>query len=179
MDLLKVPFTSHFENYGSRFYKVSPGVSTLLNPEEKVLLKNPGLPDSAVPFFYFDLNLAELRDLHISDSILILGTALEMAGFDYLYINSSHEVVVKLSEGPVVFVNSSLKHLMECVYEYSLWLEEMEDKACFEGCLEIGREDVFDLFYTLRAIDTLAVKEGAFWNYIINTEMNIETILVD
>ncbi|TVR79964.1 MAG: hypothetical protein EA409_08600 [Saprospirales bacterium] len=179
MDLLKVPFTSHFENYGSRFYKVSPAVSTFLNREEKDLLNDLGLPDSAVPFFYFDLNLAELRDVTINDSILILGTALEMAGFDYLYINDGHKVVVKLSEGPVVFVNSSLKHLMGCIYEYSLWLEEMEDKACLEGCLNIEKEDIFDLFYILRSIDPQAVREDSFWSYIVHTEMNVDSILVD
>lgn len=178
MELLQTPFLSHFSEYGCKFYRIGEGCVKGLNTMEEQLLQFMGLPDSAIPYFYFDLFLEELRDVYIEDSVLVLGTALEMAGFHYLYLSKDHSVKVRLKDHSTLFVNSSLEQFMRCLYHYSIWLEDIEEKALEEAFIEVSSEDIFNLFYSLRGIDPKAVSEGAMWNYILHTEIKIEAVLV-
>jgi hypothetical protein len=179
MELLKIPYRDHFMNYGSRFYRMDSDFPAPLNEEERCLLSKWGLPSTAVPFFYFDLHIADLRDVELEGSIMVLGTAFEMAGYDYLYLDHNHQVMVRLQDGTDLFVNSSLRQLMKSIYEYSTWLEQLEERACTEDFIQISADETFDLFYNIRGHDLRAISRGAVWNYIVNTEMNIETVLVD
>ncbi|TVR89485.1 MAG: hypothetical protein EA411_02135 [Saprospirales bacterium] len=179
MELLKIPYRDHFMNYGSNFYRMHRDFPEQLNDEERFLLSEWGLPTRAVPFFYFDLHLSELRAVKLEEGILVLGSAFEIAGFDYLYLDRNHEVMVKLQDGTDLFVNSSLRQLMNSIYAYSTWLESLEERLVDEAEIDVGPDDTFELFYSIRECDLRAVSRGAVWHYIVNTEMNIETIMVD
>ena len=176
MKLLRAPYIEHFGEYGCRFCTTKDFPKENLNSGEKELLTKYGLPDSAVPFFYFDFYLAELRDVYLDDSLFILGTAIEVAGFDYLYLATDHQIKIHLRDSNTLFVNSSLEQFMQCIFAYSVWLEDIEDRA-MEGCIhEVGPEDVFNLFYSLRSIDPQALKGESIWAQIVQAEVNFEMV---
>ncbi|TVQ49507.1 MAG: hypothetical protein EA362_04370 [Saprospirales bacterium] len=176
MKLLRTPYIEHFGEYGCRFCTTKEFPKEKVNPSERELLSKYGLPDSAIPFFYFDFHLAELRDLELEDALIVLGTAIEMAGFDYLYLANDHQIKICLRDGNILFVNSSLEQFMQCIYQYSVWLEDIEDRALDGFLQEVESEDVFNLFYSLRTIDSKALKEGSMWAQIIQSEVNFEMV---
>ena len=176
MKLLRAPYIEHFGEYCCRFCTTKDFSKVNFNACEKELLTKYGLPDSAVPFFYFDFYLADLRDVHLDDALFILGTAIEMAGFDYLYLANDHQIKICLRDDDILFVNSSLEQFMQCIFQYSIWLEDIEDRA-LEGYLqEVEAEDVFNLFYSLRAIDPEALKGDSIWAQIVQSEVNFEMV---
>lgn len=175
MKLMQNPYRDHFKEYGCKFYRHRSCFSGKLNREEEHLLNHFGLPDAGLPFFFFDFFLSDLRDIYIEDSKFILGTCLEMAGYDYLYVAKDHSIKLRLRDSNTLFVNSSLRQLMESIYIYSVWLEELEEKALDQLVFQIGAEEIFDLYYELRTTDYKALEhQNGLWPQIINTEMNIE-----
>lgn len=179
MDQLQTPYLDHFSEYGCNFFRIGAEGIEGLNSMEEQLLQCMGLPDSAIPYFYFDFFLSELRDVKIDDAVMVLGTAFEAAGFHYLYLSKDHSVKVLLSDGDTVFVNSSLEQFMRSIFHYSIWLEDIEEKAFDSVLHELSSEDVFNLFYSLRGIDAKCVSEETLWNYILHTEVKIESVVLE
>jgi hypothetical protein len=174
MDVALLPYKQHFEEYGCNFYKLKDQIPVQLSSEERYLLSTVGLPDAALPFFHFDLCIGMLRDIAIEDSILIIGTGIDPASYNYLYVNADHKVYVYMEDGSKIFINNSLRQMIHSIFVYSTWLESLEDRFFVDDYQEVGAEDIFELYYQLRLIDPDAVREKTIWHQLINTEIRFE-----
>ena len=164
-----ITYKAHFENFGSSFSVLEHELPLRLNEEERELLLEGGLPDEGLPFFCFDLHLKYLRDIFIDNCLLPLGTCISPDSHYYIFLGDDHKVYTIDEEGGTQFVNSSLRSLMQSIFQYSLWLEDIESIVEQIGYYEITNEDVFELFYELRKIDKKAIVEGHLWNDLLMT----------
>jgi hypothetical protein len=158
-----ITYKAHFENFGSNFSVLEHELPVSLNEEERQLLLEGGLPNEGLPFFCFDLHLKFMRDIFIDNCLMPLGTCISPESHYYIYLGEDHQIYTINEEGHVQFVNSSLRALMQSIFQYSLWLEEIEHVVERVGEYEICNEDIFELYYALRAIDADALKPGHLW----------------
>lgn len=164
-----ITYKAHFENFGSSFSVLAHELPTQLTEEERKLLMEGGLPDEGLPFFCFDLHLKYLRDVFIEDCLLPLGTCISPDSNYFIFLSADHKVYTINEEGEVQFVNNSLRTLMQSIFIYSLWLEDLESIVEQLGAYEISNFDIFELFYQLRMIDPPAMKKGHLWHDLMMT----------
>ncbi len=167
MQVNPADYSAHFDAYNCRMYKVSPESEPLLSQREKDLLNDYGLPDRAIPFFHFDLHLHLLRDIKIPQCRLLIGTANFPGSDEYIYIHENGIIYLKEEDKPANYVNGSLEQLIDSIYAYSQWLEELEVRGDAIADYAMTEEDIFDIYYKLRSIDRKAVRGHHVWNYLI------------
>ncbi len=173
MEVIARSFLDHFDQYGCRFYRLSKTEVRDYDVKDQDWLAAVGLPDGAIPFFFFDFYIAYLRDVEISGCRQVLGTAFEPASKHYLYINEDGHVLILMENGYTLYVNSSVSQLCKSILIYSQWLEEQEE--AFSACSDyfVGENQMFDLYYRLRNEDKLAFEdESAIWPQLVHSEIN-------
>lgn len=167
MQVNPMDYNAHFEAFHSKMYKLPSEAEVLLDQNEVELFKQYGLPDRALPFFYFDLHLHFLREIRIPQSKLVIGTCAYPASEDYLFLHKDGTVLLREKGQPSNYVNGSLEQLIDSVYAYSRWLEEIEFRSAAIHNYTLTEEDIFDIYYQLRLIDKNAVQGRHVWNYLI------------
>ena len=173
MEVLVDSYLSHFNQYGCKYYRSSPTEIEGLNARDIQWLTQVGLPDGAIPFFFFDFYIGYLRDAQLSDCKLILGTAFEPASRHYVILDNEDQVCLVMENGFRIFVNSSVHQLCSCVYAYSKWLEDQEAKFTADAGHIVDKEEMFELYYMLRGIDRLAFDmESSIWPQLVHSEVN-------
>lgn len=172
---MQTTYRDHFKSYGCRLYTLTDYFPDGLRKDEIEQLSGYGLPDSGLPFFHFDLTLQYLRDIDFEDNLLVLGSGARPASYDYIYLSRDHAIRLRCpGNGPNEFINSTLEQLIQCIYQYSQWLEEMERIFLLEGQQSVEHRHIFDLYYTIRSIDPEAVREQTIWHMLIHTEINLK-----
>ena len=165
-------YLKHFRDYGCKFFRIGENYVSRFSKEDAHWLKRYGLPENAIPFFFFDFFIQELREIEIPDCKFILGTAFEPASHHYLYVSNNEEVMLYMSDGSHFFVNSSVKHLIGCLYHYSTWLEEQEECFILDHDHMVKEEEMFDLYCRLRDSDRLAMSSNGIWGRLVQTDVN-------
>jgi hypothetical protein len=56
---------------------------------------------------------------------------------------------------------------MQSILSYSLWLEDIENIVEHSGSYKIQNEDIFELYYSIRSIDPMAVVPQSLWQYLM------------
>ena len=173
MEIMTTDYIDHFDQFGCRYYKFQKEELAEFNAKDTDWLTNAGLPDAAVPFFFFDVYIAYLRDVSIPGMRKMLGTAFEPASHHYLFVDSNDEVFIQMEQGHMLFVNSSVTQLCQSILFYSQWLEEQEKAFATNISYEVPEDCMFNLYYMLREIDKKAfAKEASIWPQISNAEIN-------
>lgn len=167
MHISPVDFRSHFREYECKLYQLPTELNHSITADEIVLLNEYGLPDRALPFFYFDLHLHLVRDYKLPGCKLILGSGLYPGSEDYIYLHENGTIVYKELAHPITYVNGSVEQLLESIYVYSHWLQDLEILGETTQNYEVSEEDIFDIYYDLRRIDKKALQGYHIWNCII------------
>lgn len=171
MDVIADYYINHFDQYGCNFYKSASTVTDLADQDSE-WLSEIGLPDGAIPFFFFDFHIGYLRDVEIPSSKFMLGTAFQPASRHYIYIDDQDQVTIQMENKSTYLVNSSLRQLCACIYAYSRWLEDQEDQYTLNAAHCVSECEMFDLYYQLRALDRQAFSEDAsIWPLLVNSEV--------
>lgn len=177
MDTLASIYLDHFDQYGCRFYKVPAEARFSGSAKDREWLEEIGLPDSAIPFFYFDTLIADLRDVEYNAGELILGTAFHAVSRDYVLINREGQVILRFESEGEIIINSSLRQFCRALLTYSEWLEEHEDAYAQDPDHIIEDQDVFELYYNLRNIDNEAMNsKSSLWPQVLNAELIMDGI---
>ncbi len=180
MEVLSDSYLHHFDQYGCKFYRSSKSEIEGLDEQDIRWLTQVGLPDGAIPFFFFDLYIGFLRDEDLPDCKLVLGTAFEPASRHYIILDNASHVSLIMSNGHTLFVNSSIRQLCACIYWYSRWLEDQEMKFSANPQHQVDDQEMFDLYYHLREIDRLAFEaEASIWPQLVNSEVNFLSDVVE
>lgn len=162
-----VDYIEHFGAYKCKMYKVPTEAYGLLSEEDIAILNEFGLPDRGLPFFNFDLHLHFLRDIDIHDCKIVLGAGAYPGNDEYIFLHENGGVYYKEKNRPVCYINGSLRQLIDSIYTYSRWLQKLEWLSDTIKNYEMTEEDVFDIYYSLRAIDKKAVEGANIWNCLI------------
>jgi hypothetical protein len=165
-------YLEHFREYGSHFFRIEEEDKVHFTQRDAECLSKWGLPENAIPFFFFDFYIQILRDVNLPDSKFILGTAFEPTARHYLYVSRRDEVMLCMDDGKQYFVNSSVCHLVSCLYQYSTWLEEQENAFILDEEHRVDEETMFDLYCRLRDSDRLALNGNGIWNKLVKTNVN-------
>lgn len=173
MEVIANSFIEHFEQYGCRFYKLDMQEVESYQADDRDWLCEVGLPDGAIPFFFFDFFIAYLRDIEIEDCRQILGTAFEPASHHYMYVDHQGQIKIQMETGISLFVNSSIHQLCKSILIYSQWLEEQEEAFSTRKDHFVGEDEMFDLYYRLRNADRNAFdQQAAIWPQLVHSEIN-------
>lgn len=160
-------YKEHFTHYSGSMTTRKVSSRKGLTHEEEFLLNAGGLPKKGLPYFYFDTSIHEWRSLPMTDCLLCLGTCEGPRTRHYIYLARDHQVYIQWSSGQIEFVNSSLFCLMQSILSYSLWLEDIENIVEHSGSYKIQNEDIFELYYSIRSIDPMAVVPEGLWQYLM------------
>jgi hypothetical protein len=173
MEVLADTFKDHFDQYGCKYYKSTISEIENLDARDIPWLADVGLPDGAIPFFFFDFYIGYLRDVDIPQCKMILGTAFEPTSHHYVIVDEHDKVYIEMESSTRVFVNSSVRQLCACVLQYSKWLEDQENLFSIDANHIVGPVQMFELYYRLRCIDRLAFKmETSIWPQLVHSEVN-------
>lgn len=173
MEVTTDSYLDHFDQYGCRYYKLPKTEISDLKELDCRWLTQIGLPDAAVPFFFFDFYIAYLRDESFPQAKMVLGTAFEPASRHYLYVHREGHVVIQMECGGELFVNSSIDQLCKSILIYSQWLEQQEELFASNDQHLVDEADMFELYYDLRHCDKEAFEqECAIWPQLVNSEIN-------
>ena len=172
MEVIADFFLDHFDQYGCKFYRSSSTEIEGLDDVDTQWLTQIGLPDGAIPFFFFDFYIGMLRGVEPENCKFMLGSAFEPASRHYVFINNLDEVVIHMENDMEFFVNSSLHQLCECIYAYSRWLEEQEEAFNLNPDHSVCQKHVFEIFYRLRDIDRAAfTRDVSIWPQLVHSEI--------
>ncbi len=160
-------YYSHFREYDCKIHKIPAESERLLSAIECSILKEYGLPDRGLPFFNFDLHLHLLRDNTIPGCRMILGSGSFQGNDEYIFLHDNGCVYYKEKNHPMNYVNASLEQLIDSVFTYSQWLEELENRSDIIHHYVMSEEDIFEIYYALRSIDKRAVQGHHIWNCLI------------
>ncbi len=173
-----IQYRRHFLKFSDIIYYLHSECNwNFLSKEELYLLKSYGLPGSGLPFFCFDLTLGILNDQSDPDILLILGSAPAQASAEYIYLSKEHHIKIRDKDNNTYFVNSSLLQLIESIYCYSTWLEEIENISRISHTPDVQDDSKFDLYYLLRCIDPTAMAKDSIWYQIVDTPLKIPVSL--
>lgn len=173
MEVLVDSYLDHFDQYGCKYYKSSELEIDDLDARDLQWLTQVGLPDGAIPFFFFDFYIGLLRDVKLPNCKLVLGTAFEPASRHYVFLNQKDQVCIQMKNGHCMFVNSSIRQLCSCIYQYSSWLEQQEDMYKVNEDHIVGDAEMFELYYNLRETDRYAFeKDSSIWPQLVHSKVD-------